>query len=116
MEADYPVSKRRKTIRVLPVPPPDAPRQEPKLVNNDSIAITESDDDMSGTTLSQSPASLHEKSPRRLETSPSTVMERRVQSILRQQLPPVDLEDMSQQRQFAPEYSAAAHKAMLKEE
>ena len=78
IEADFPMSKRRKTIRALPVPAPVTPRLEPKLVNNDSIAITESDDEASLTTLSQSPMSMRERSPMRFEVSPSTVMERRV--------------------------------------
>ena len=43
-------------------------------------------------------------------------MNSRVQTVIKQSVPSVDLNDMSTQRQFAPEYSQSSYETMMREE
>ena len=44
------------------------------------------------------------------------MIDRRYRAILEEKLPQVDMDDMNEHRQFAPEYASAAYKTMLAEE
>jgi len=82
----------------------------------ESTAPTESDEDGSLADLPLGSSSFQDASPRVPVQIPSAVMERRVSSILRQHLLPVDLEDMATNRQIAPEYANRIYQTILKDE
>ena len=94
-EADYPVSKRKRTVAVPVVRSPETPaKRGEKGDTNGSTLLTDSDDGDASTqtTLSH----CLEASPREDSTdvTPAVVMRRRSDQLLELQLPTIDLADI----------------------